>query len=41
VKERFAEFSTSIAIMTPAQTKAFVENEEKLWWPLVRENEPK
>ena len=41
VKQRFAEFSTPIAIMTPAQTKALVENEQKLWWPLVRENEPK
>jgi hypothetical protein len=23
--------------MTPAETKAFVENEQKIWWPLVRE----
>jgi len=41
VKQRFVEFSTPITIMTPAQTKAFVENEQKLWWPLVKENEPK
>jgi tripartite-type tricarboxylate transporter receptor subunit TctC len=41
VKQRFAEFSTPIMIMTPAQTKAFVESEQKRWWPLVKENEPK
>jgi len=27
--------------MTPEETKSFVENEEKLWWPMVRELEPK
>jgi hypothetical protein len=25
---------------TPEQTKAFVENEQKIWWPLVREFTP-
>ena len=41
VKQRFDELSTPILIMTPAQTKAFVESEQKRWWPLVKENEPK
>jgi tripartite-type tricarboxylate transporter receptor subunit TctC len=41
VRQRFAELSASIKIMTSEETKSFVENEEKLWWPLVRELEPK
>jgi len=41
VKQRFVEFSTPTMIMTPAQTKAFVERQEKFWWPIVRENDPK
>jgi tripartite-type tricarboxylate transporter receptor subunit TctC len=41
VKQRFAELGTPIMIMTPEQTKAFVESEQKRWWPLVKENEPK
>jgi tripartite-type tricarboxylate transporter receptor subunit TctC len=41
VKQRFAELSAPIKIMTPAETKSLIEGEEKLWWPLVRELEPK
>ena len=41
VRQRFAELSMPIKIMTPEETKSFVENEEKLWWPMVREFEPK
>jgi hypothetical protein len=26
--------------MTPAETKAFIENEQKMWWPLVKEFTP-
>ena len=26
--------------MTPAETKAFIENEQKIWWPLVKEFTP-
>jgi tripartite-type tricarboxylate transporter receptor subunit TctC len=26
-----------VKIMTPAETKAFIEGEEKLWWPIVKE----
>jgi tripartite-type tricarboxylate transporter receptor subunit TctC len=41
VKQRFAELGIPVTIMTSAQTKTFVENEQKLWWPLVRELEAK
>jgi len=37
IKQRFAELSMPIKIMTPEETESFVENEEKLWWPMVRE----
>ncbi len=40
VRQRFAELSMPIKIMTPEETRTFVENEEKLWWPLVRELDP-
>ena len=40
VKQRYADLGSSIRIMTPTQTKAFVENEQKIWWPLVRELSP-
>jgi tripartite-type tricarboxylate transporter receptor subunit TctC len=40
VKQRFAELGVPIRIMTPAQTKAYVENEQKYWWPFVRQNQP-
>lgn len=41
VTQRFDELGARAKIMTPAETKAYVENEEKLWWPIVREFEPK
>jgi tripartite-type tricarboxylate transporter receptor subunit TctC len=41
VTQRFDELGVRAKIMTPAETKAYVENEEKLWWPMVREFEPK
>jgi tripartite-type tricarboxylate transporter receptor subunit TctC len=37
VKQRFQEFGVQSKIMTPAETKAFVESEERLWWPIVKE----
>lgn len=40
VKQRFAELGVPIRIMTPEQTKAYIENEQKFWWPFVRENQP-
>ena len=40
VKQRFAELGVPIRNMTPAQTKAFIENEQKIWWPLVKEFSP-
>jgi tripartite-type tricarboxylate transporter receptor subunit TctC len=37
VKKRYAELGIPIRNMTPAETKAFIENEQKIWWPLVKE----
>lgn len=37
IKQRFAELGVPINIMTPAQATTFIENEEKVWWPLVKE----
>jgi len=41
VKQRLDEFDMQRPILTPAETKAYIENEEKLWWPLVKEIESK
>jgi tripartite-type tricarboxylate transporter receptor subunit TctC len=40
VKKRYAELGIPIRNMTPAETKTFVENEQKIWWPLVKEFTP-
>jgi tripartite-type tricarboxylate transporter receptor subunit TctC len=40
VKQRYADLGIPIRNMTPAQTKAFIENEQKVWWPLVKEFSP-
>lgn len=40
VKQRYADLGVPIRNYTPAQTKAFVENEQKIWWPLVKELSP-
>jgi tripartite-type tricarboxylate transporter receptor subunit TctC len=40
VKQRSVELSSPIKIMTPAETRSFIESEEKRWWPMVREYEP-
>jgi tripartite-type tricarboxylate transporter receptor subunit TctC len=37
VKQRLDELGTQAKIMTPVETKAFVEGEQKLWWPIVKE----
>jgi tripartite-type tricarboxylate transporter receptor subunit TctC len=37
VKQRYADLGVPIRNMTPAETKAFIENEQKIWWPLVKE----
>jgi tripartite-type tricarboxylate transporter receptor subunit TctC len=37
VKRRFADLGIPIRHMTPAETKAFIENEQKTWWPIVKE----
>ena len=40
VKKSYADLGVPIRNYTPEQTKAFVENEQKIWWPLVREFTP-
>ena len=40
VKKRYADLGIPIRNMTPVATKAFVENEQKIWWPLVKEFSP-
>ena len=40
VKQRYADLGVPIRNFTPEQTKAFVEGEQKIWWPLVREFTP-
>ncbi len=37
VIERFAQLGTYTRDMSPAETEAFMRNEEKLWWPIVRQ----
>jgi tripartite-type tricarboxylate transporter receptor subunit TctC len=41
VKRRLMDLGMPIASMTSAETTAFVENEEKLWWPIVKEYDQK
>ena len=40
VKQRYADLGIPIRNMTPDQTKAFIENEQKIWLPLVKEFSP-
>ena len=40
VKQRYADLGVPIRNYTPEQTTAFVENEQKIWWPLVKEFTP-
>jgi tripartite-type tricarboxylate transporter receptor subunit TctC len=40
VKQRFAEIGVPIRNLTPAQTEAFIENEQRIWWPLVKQFTP-
>jgi tripartite-type tricarboxylate transporter receptor subunit TctC len=39
VIERFQQLGTYSRDLTPAQTDEFIKNEEKLWWPIVRQVE--
>ncbi len=36
-KARFVELGFAAAPLSPTETRAFVDAEQKLWWPLVRE----
>jgi tripartite-type tricarboxylate transporter receptor subunit TctC len=40
VKQRYADLGIPLRNVTPAETKAFIENEQKIWWPLVKEFTP-
>jgi len=39
VKQRFAELGVPISILSPVQANAFVEQQSKIWLPLVKELE--
>ncbi len=39
VRQRFAELGIPLSIVTPAQASSFVEQQSRLWLPLVRELE--
>lgn len=41
VKQRLKEFGVRAKIVTPAEATAYVEREQKLWWPLVKELDSK
>jgi tripartite-type tricarboxylate transporter receptor subunit TctC len=40
VAKRYAELGSSIRMMSPSQTKIFIEDEQKVWWPIVKELSP-
>jgi tripartite-type tricarboxylate transporter receptor subunit TctC len=40
-RERLEELGVPVTIMTPAAATAYIESEEKMWWPLVRELDAK
>jgi tripartite-type tricarboxylate transporter receptor subunit TctC len=37
VRQRFDELGAQVKVVTPAETTAFVKNEQKMWWPIVKE----
>jgi tripartite-type tricarboxylate transporter receptor subunit TctC len=37
VQEKFHTLGTYTRDLTPAQTGEFIDGEQKLWWPIVRE----
>jgi tripartite-type tricarboxylate transporter receptor subunit TctC len=39
VIERFQQLGTYSRDLSPEQTDDFIKNEEKLWWPIVRQVE--
>jgi tripartite-type tricarboxylate transporter receptor subunit TctC len=39
VKQRFEELGVPAKVITPEEATAFVESEQRLWWPLVRKLE--
>jgi tripartite-type tricarboxylate transporter receptor subunit TctC len=41
VRQRLEDLGMRATAMTPPETTAFIENEEKLWWPIVKAYEQK
>jgi tripartite-type tricarboxylate transporter receptor subunit TctC len=41
VRQRLEELGMRATAMTPTETTAFIEKEEKLWWPIVKAHEQK
>ena len=39
VRQRFAELGVHAKSLSPAETTSFIEGQERIWWPLVREFE--
>jgi tripartite-type tricarboxylate transporter receptor subunit TctC len=39
VRQKFEVLGQFIRILSPAETAAFIQSEEQLWWPIVRELE--
>jgi tripartite-type tricarboxylate transporter receptor subunit TctC len=39
VQQRFHQLGTYTRDLSPAETEAFIRNEEKLWWPIVERGE--
>ena len=40
VQKRYSDLGIPIRIMSPDETETFIENEQKIWWPLVKEFTP-
>jgi tripartite-type tricarboxylate transporter receptor subunit TctC len=40
VRQRFDELGLQARIMSPDQTKTFIDGEQELWWPIVRAADP-
>ena len=39
VKQRLDELGIPVKVMTPEETNAYIKNEQRIWWPLVKELE--
>ncbi|CAN7436433.1 Bug family tripartite tricarboxylate transporter substrate binding protein [Bosea sp. LjRoot237] len=41
VRQRFDEIGVEAKAMSPAESRAFIESEQRLWWPIVKDAAPK